>query len=91
MQLVTCHPISAVWADGPLTQPAGSSGTDHTVTAAETSGPQDDAGHGMASPPGPPASAVVQMQHVFHELHANGRNALCAICDGQYGSPASAS
>ena len=35
-----------------------------------------------------PPSAVEQMQHVFHELHANGRNALCAICDGQYENPA---
>lgn len=28
---------------------------------------------------------VEQMQRVFHELHADGRNALCGICDGQYG------
>jgi hypothetical protein len=21
---------------------------------------------------------------VFHELHADGRNALCSVCDGQY-------
>jgi hypothetical protein len=31
-----------------------------------------------------PASAVEQIQHVFHELHADGRNALCAVCDSQY-------
>ena len=30
------------------------------------------------------ASAVEQMQHVFHELHPDGRHALCAVCDGQY-------
>jgi hypothetical protein len=36
-------------------------------------------------PPGRPASAVEQTQHVFHELHADGRNAFCAVCDGQYG------
>jgi hypothetical protein len=29
-------------------------------------------------------SAVEQMQHVFHELHPDGRHALCAVCDGQY-------
>ena len=43
----------------------------------------------MARPPGPPgqpASVVEQMQHVFHELHAAGRNALCPVCDSQYGS-----
>ena len=25
-------------------------------------------------------------EHVFHELHADGRNALCGVCDGRYGS-----
>ena len=36
--------------------------------------------------PGPPApaGAVEQMQDVFHELHADGRNAACTVCDGQY-------
>jgi hypothetical protein len=38
------------------------------------------------APPGQPASAVEQAQHVFHELHAAGRNALCAVCDDQYGA-----
>jgi hypothetical protein len=45
----------------------------------------------MASPldpPGQPAGVVEQMQQVFHELHPNGRNALCAVCDGQYENPA---
>lgn len=35
---------------------------------------------------GRPPSTVEQMQHVFHELHPDGRNALCTVCDGQYGS-----
>jgi hypothetical protein len=35
-------------------------------------------------PPGRPASAVEQMQDVFHELHADGRNAACTVCDVQY-------
>jgi hypothetical protein len=35
-------------------------------------------------PRGRPASAVEQMQDVFHELHADGRNAACTVCDGQY-------
>ena len=38
-------------------------------------------------PPGPPgraASVVEQMQDIFHELHADGRNAACTVCDGQY-------
>ena len=35
-------------------------------------------------PPGRQAGAVEQMQDVFHELHADGRNAACTVCDGQY-------
>ena len=36
--------------------------------------------------PGPPglASVVEQMQDIFHELHADGRNAACTVCDSQY-------
>jgi len=34
----------------------------------------------------PRTVTVEQMQHVFHELHADGRNALCAVCESQYGS-----
>jgi hypothetical protein len=51
-------------------------------------GAQDRVGDEMARPPDPsgwPASAVEQMQDVFHELHADGRNALCAVCECQYG------
>ena len=34
--------------------------------------------------PGRPASAAEQAQDIFHELHADGRNAACAVCDSQY-------
>ena len=57
--------------------------------SAVTTGPQDGVGHEMARPPSSPgrsASVVEQMQHVFHELHADGRNGLCAVCDSQYRS-----
>jgi len=64
-----------------------------TVTAGEsrprlgmTTGTHDDVGHEAALSPGPPGrpdGGVEQMQHVFHELHADGRNALCAICDSR--------
>jgi hypothetical protein len=30
------------------------------------------------------ASAVEQMQDIFHELHADGRNAACTVCDSHY-------
>ena len=42
-----------------------------------------------ARPPAPrgrPASAVDQAQHIFHELHADGRHASCEVCDSQYGT-----
>jgi hypothetical protein len=51
------------------------------------SGKQDGARGDLAGPTDPagqPASVVEQMQYVFHELHADGRNALCTVCDGQY-------
>lgn len=54
---------------------------------AVTIGTYDGAGHEMARPPAPrsqPASTAEQAQHVFHELHAEGRNSLCAVCDSQY-------
>lgn len=34
--------------------------------------------------PGQPASDAEQMQDVFHELHADGRHAVCTVCDSQY-------
>lgn len=57
---------------------------------AGTTGPHDRAVPHLARPPRPrgqPARAVAQAQHIFHELHADGRHALCAVCDGQYRPP----
>ena len=34
--------------------------------------------------PGRPASAIKQMQVIFHELHGDGRNAVCTVCDSHY-------
>jgi hypothetical protein len=33
---------------------------------------------------GRPDGSAEQMQHVFHELHAEGRHALCEVCANQY-------
>ena len=33
---------------------------------------------------GRPDGSAEQMQHVFHELHAEGRHALCEVCGNQY-------
>src|SRR5215470_20442296 len=55
---------------------------------AATTSTHDGIGADMArlsAPPGRPASTVDQAQHIFHELHAEARHALCAICDSQYG------
>ena len=43
--------------------------------------PPDTSGRG-------PGRSVEQMQYVFHELHADGRHPLCAVCADQYSSPA---
>jgi len=71
------------WGSGtepaPVTATAGESRPQRAVTTCTREG----ARHEMFRPPGlpgRPASAVEQMQHIFHELHADGRNALCAVC-----------
>jgi hypothetical protein len=51
-------------------------------------GPRPAPGPEMAKPQTPrsrPATTVEQAQHIFHDLHAEGRNTLCAVCDIQYG------
>jgi len=58
-------------------QPAATVGS-HDGTGGETPRPP--------APSGRPASAVDQAQHIFHELHADGRHASCAVCDSQYGA-----
>ncbi|MDR2988517.1 MAG: hypothetical protein LBV34_27145 [Nocardiopsaceae bacterium] len=74
----------------PGAQPAGV-----TVTAdqgrprpAVSAGVHDGAGREVARTPaaGRPARAVAQAQLIFHELHADGRNTLCGVCDVQYES-----
>jgi hypothetical protein len=56
---------------------------------AVATGRHDGAGGELARPPahpGRPANAVDQAQHIFHELHADGRHTSCAVCDSQYGA-----
>lgn len=71
-------PVPAtVRADGNQSRPAVAIGT------------LDGTGHDMARLPAPrgrSAITVDQTQHIFHELHAEGRNTLCAVCDSQYES-----
>jgi len=51
-----------------------------------TSRPRSTRPHtGPTYHPGRTARVVEQAQHIFHELHADGRNALCGVCASQYG------
>ena len=81
----------------PLEAP-GTAATPVTVIAGQrrsqpqpalTTGRHDGTGSEVARPPahpGRPANAVDQAQHIFHELHADGRHSSCAVCDSQYGA-----
>jgi hypothetical protein len=88
---------AALWAAARRSRPQGVPGTEPAPVpvAADRSQPRPavtTGAHGravrqMARPPRPPsrpACAVEQAQHIFHELHADGRNALCVVCDSQY-------
>jgi hypothetical protein len=101
LAIVLCAAIAAVALRAAARRPGpprvpGTEPGPVTVTAVEsrprsavTTCTRDGAGHLMFRPPGSPvrpASAVEQAQHIFHELHAEGRNSLCAVCNGQYGS-----
>ena len=71
-------------APAPVTATADQSRSRPAVAA----GTHDRAVHQRARPPRPPGRplrAVEQAQRIFHELHADGRNALCVECDSQYG------
>jgi hypothetical protein len=71
----------------PVTVTAGQSQSQ--PRPAVTTGRQDGTGGELAgapTSPGRPASAVDQAQHIFHELHADGRHTFCTVCDSQYGA-----
>jgi hypothetical protein len=73
--LGTESPPVTTKAEGSLPQPA--------VTAAG----QCTAGQEGVEPPGTlgqPDASADQRQGVFHELHAEGRHALCQVCADQY-------
>ena len=75
------------WLAGTEPEPVTVMAGESRPRPAVTTGTQDGAGHEtrrQPGSPGQPPSAVEQMQYVFHELHPDGRNALCAVCDGHY-------
>jgi hypothetical protein len=59
----------------------------HLAAAVVTTDTDETAGNAMAakllSIRGQVNNAVEQMHHIFHELHADGHNANCSVCDGQ--------
>jgi hypothetical protein len=86
----------ALWTAARRPKPQQASGTrlaPVTVMAGQsptvTTGTHDGTGGEMARPPASmdwPASANDQAQHIFHELHADGRHTSCGVCDSQYGA-----
>jgi hypothetical protein len=95
MQLTICHPVtSVVWADAlfaSVLQRSDNPSAGQLRAAARWPEPRPASGAGSApftvrtpGPQGRSAGAVEQMQDVFHELHPDGRNAACTVCDVQY-------
>ena len=77
----------AVPVTGPAPVPV--TGDQSRPRPAVTTGTHDRAVRQRARPLRPAGRslrAVEQAQHIFHELHADGRNALCVVCDSQYRS-----
>ena len=77
------------WLPGAEPEPVTVTAEESRPRPAVTVGTHDGAGDEMPGPPcspGRPSSTIEQMQYVFHELHPDGRNALCSVCDGQYRS-----
>jgi Ni,Fe-hydrogenase III small subunit len=71
--LVAAMAAAAVRAAARRPEPRWASGAGSAPVAVEIPGS-----------PGRPASVAEQMQDIFHELHADGRDAVCTVCDIQY-------
>jgi hypothetical protein len=71
--LLAAVAAAALWAAARRPEPRWAPGGEPAPAAGRTPGSL-----------GRPASAVEQMQDIFHELHAEGRNAACPVCDSQY-------
>ena len=87
LRAMTRRPEAPGAAPGPVTVRAGQ--RQSQPQPAVTTGRHDGTGGEMARPPahpGRPANAIDQAQHIFHELHADGRHTSCAVCDSQYGA-----
>ena len=78
----------AVISDAPRAGPAPPVEPAKVLRSGRHRQPALSVARGMAASPGTPGggpgSPVEKMHAVFHELHADGRHALCAVCDSQY-------
>jgi hypothetical protein len=75
------------WMLGARPAPLTATADNSRPQSAATTGMHETRRPGMTEPPGPPDrpdSAVEQARSIFHELHADGRNGLCGVCDSQY-------
>ena len=87
LRAVARRPEAPGTAPAPVTVRAGQ--RRGQLQPALTTAGHDGTGGEMArvpAHPGRPANAVDQAQHIFHELHADGRHTSCAVCDSQYGA-----
>ena len=87
LRAVARRPEATGTAPAPVTVIAGQrqSHPQPAVTIGRHDGTRGEVARPPAHP-GRPANAVDQAQHIFHELHAEGRHTSCAICDSQYGA-----
>jgi hypothetical protein len=72
---------------GPEPAPVTAAAEDSLPQPAVMADVHRTAGQDMAKPAGSlgrPGGSAEQMQHVFHELHAEGRHALCDVCANRY-------
>ena len=87
LRAVARRPEAPGTASAPVTVIAGQ--RQSQPQPAVNTGRHDGTGGEMARLPahlGRPANAVDRAQHIFHELHADGRHSSCAVCDSQYGA-----
>ena len=85
LRAVARRPEAPGTAPAPVTVIAGQGQPQPAVTASRHNGTRGE----MARPPAHPgrrAHAIDQAQHIFHELHADGRHPSCTVCDSQHGA-----
>jgi hypothetical protein len=70
-------------APGPVTPDDREPHPAAAATSAVRSTADDETGDDQPATTTRPGTAAGQMQYAFHELHADGHHAICAVCNGQ--------